>query len=112
MPASATAHERRIQALEATTSGLSSAVMLMTAKSDTILAELRTLGTTLSVHVKEDSAVHLRVHDMEQAAKATATQAEESAVRGRNVQSALWLAGLTVAGDVVLQLLTHLHLIP
>jgi 50S ribosomal subunit-associated GTPase HflX len=107
-----TAHERRIQALEATTSGLSSAVMLMTAKSDTILSELRTLGAGLTAHVKEDSAVHLRVHDIEKAAEAAKQQAKEAASRGRNVQSAIWLAGLTVAGDVVLQLLTHLHLIP
>jgi hypothetical protein len=86
--------------------------MLMTAKSDTILSELRTLGASLTAHVKEDSAVHLRVHDMEQAAKAATIQARESASRGRNVQSALWLAVFSVAGDVVLQLLTHLHLIP
>lgn len=110
------AHERRIQNLETTTAALSSGFATVNAKLDAMLVELRGLVLNLTTHTKEDAAVALRVHDLEQAsalgiehAKSAEKRAEE---RGNNVKNAMWLAIFTVAGDVVLQLLTHFHLIP
>jgi uncharacterized protein YoxC len=109
---------RRVQNLEAQTAGLTAQtsaltqnLSLVSAKTDTILVELRSLTSALNTHAKEAAAVALRVHDLERASLEASARAAESATKGQNVKAALWLAVFTVAGDVVLQLLTHLHLI-
>lgn len=108
MPPSS-AHERRIQNLEAATANLSASVATIVAKSDTILSEIKTLATAFSSHVKDDDSVALRVHDFEVAAKTEVAKTER---RSTSVSSALYLAVFTVAGDITLQILTHFHVIP
>lgn len=110
---------RRVSNLEAQTAGLAAqtssltqSLSLVSAKSDTILVEIRNLTSGLTSHIKEDTAVALRVHDLERASLEAARRDDDAAEKGKNLKAALWLAVFTVAGDVVLQLLTHLHLIP
>lgn len=119
MPATNGDIVRRVQNLEAQTAGLTAQtsaltqnLSLVSAKTDTILVELRNMSSSLAVHAKEDAAVALRVHDLERASLEATARARDTAEKGKNVKAALWLAIFTVAGDVVLQVLTHTHLIP